>query len=120
MWVWSQSRGLLSRGGSPVATGYSGHAEGINNPDMQHVKSVGPLCRGLYTIGAPYQSPKVGPFALPLLPDKENAMAGRSDFRIHGDNDKGDQSASEGCIILPRKIREQIWTSSDKRLQVVE
>ncbi len=56
---------------------------------------------------------------LPLVPDASNNMQGRHSFQIHGDNRSMNQTASSGCIILPRKIREQIANSGDNRLVVV-
>ena len=40
-----------------------------------------------------------------LKPDSSNNMFGRSNFQIHGDNKKGDGSASHGCIILNKGDR---------------
>ena len=118
MWTYSQGTGRLTdKHGKHIATGYSGKGQGKNNCDMQHVKNVGPIPRGLYTIGKPYDSKKVGPFALPLKPNSENEMHGRGSFLFHGDNRDG--TASAGCIILPRKVRNLIWDSDDRILLVV-
>ena len=46
-----------------------------------------------------------------LDPFPSNDMYGRSGFYIHGDNPRGDKSASEGCIILARPIREAVEKS---------
>jgi hypothetical protein len=43
-------------------------------------------------------------------------MFGRSAFMIHGDNRT--HTASQGCIILRRDLREQIDRSDDKELTV--
>ena len=56
-WVYSQSTGQIthvdSNGNSTdVGTGYSGHGEGVNNPEMQNVPSTGPIPQGTYAIGA--------------------------------------------------------------------
>ncbi|UJR16872.1 hypothetical protein I4U23_003770 [Adineta vaga] len=40
-----------------------------------------------------------------LVPDSSNNMFERNKFEIHGDNGKGDRSASKGCIILNQKDR---------------
>ena len=118
MWTYSQGTGRLTdKNGKVVATGYSGKGQGKNNCDMQHVKNVGPIPRGLYTIEEPRRSEKVGPFAMDLTPYPKNEMHGRSAFLIHGDNRDG--TASEGCIILPRKVRNLIWDSDDRILLVV-
>jgi len=43
---------------------------------------------------------------------------GRTLLRIHGDNFEGNQTASDGCIILPRFVREKLDASTDRALQV--
>src|SRR5690606_10237056 len=108
-WVYSQSTGNLSyqppasQGGGPPAPvasgGYSGNGSGYNNPGMQNVPNVGPIPQGGWDIGVPYNSPNVGPFAIPLSPKSDTDDFGRTDFRIHGDNSCMCGSASEGCII---------------------
>jgi hypothetical protein len=60
-----------------------------------------------------------GEYSMPLTPDLANAMYGRSGFRCHGDNPERNESASEGCIVLPYLGRYFIWMSGDHRLQVV-
>ena len=54
-------------------------------------------------MGKPYDSARVGPLSIPLLPAAETSTFGRSAFLIHGDNAAGD--ASEGCIVAPRPLR---------------
>jgi len=85
---------------------------------MTNIPDVGPLPIGTYTIGQPYNDSEVGIFALPLTPDPSNEMFGRSKFRIHGDNPKENQSASKGCIVAPRFVRNLIAESKDKTLVV--
>jgi hypothetical protein len=46
-------------------------------------------------------------------------MFGRSGFLMHGDNIRLPGTASEGCIILPRDLREAIWNSADHTLEVI-
>jgi len=99
--------------------GYSGKGEGKNNPAMENVKCVGPLPKGLYAIGDPYDSNHTGKFSLPLTPDKNNEMYGRGSFLIHGDSIANPGTASNGCIILPRMVRMKIDLSNDKILEVV-
>jgi hypothetical protein len=91
-----------------AATGYAGKGEGLNSPQHQSVPRVGPLPRGEYLIGPPVDHAKLGPVSLPLTPRRSTPMLGRSGFYIHGDNGKGDRSASKGCIILPRHFRQEI------------
>lgn len=118
-WVWDQSAGrLFNPDGRFQSTGYSGAGIGINNPDLQHKVKTGPIPRGMWQIQKPINSRNIGPFALPLVEIGE--FTKRSLFRIHGDNVRGDRSASHGCIILPRNVRELIWKSNVHILEVVE
>lgn len=124
-WLYHQSTGRLMRTGVPgvrepilIATGYSGHGDQKNDPAAEAITAEGPIPRGAWKIGAPYDSKSVGPFALRLEPVGHDAH-GRSAFRIHGDSASQPGQASHGCIILPRGIREQIARSGDCSLQVV-
>ena len=98
---------------------YSGKGAGKNNPELQDRHNVGPIPRGLYTIDDPCDTENHGPYVLGLTPDAENEMCGRSAFLIHGDSVSRPGTASKGCIILPRKVRETIWQSCDRQLEVV-
>lgn len=126
MWTYSQSTGQMTNpDGNVVATGYAGgncgnNPEGINNTDMQDQPCIGPLPQGTYTFGQPVPQSHLGPFAIPLIPDSSNEMFGRSSFYCHGDTPEMNQSASEGCIIMPRNIRNAMWASSDHSLEVVK
>ena len=90
MYFYSQTSGVLQQGTDEtletLGTGYAGgncgkNPEGVNNPAMQCVVCVGPLPRGLYTIGRP-QDPvtHLGPCAMPLDPGGSNVMCGRYGF----------------------------------------
>ncbi len=123
-WVYSQSTGQMTHidangNSTNLATGYAGHGAGLNNPAMQNVVRTGPLPQGTYTIGSQYNSPNTGRATMALTPALSNSMYGRNAFRIHGDNARGDQSASEGCIILNRNARDAISNSDDQVLRVV-
>lgn len=128
-WIYSQSTGNLSyqppasQGGGPPALvasgGYSGNDAGYNNPSMQNVPNVGPIPQGGWTIGTPYNSPNVGPYAIPLTPNPGTDDYGRTDFRIHGDNSCMCGSASEGCVVFNRNVRNQIVNSGDPNFIVV-
>ena len=123
MWTFEQKTGRLLHNGQLIATGYAGgncgkNPEGINNPDMQSVHNIGPLPQGKYTFGVPVSQSHLGPYAIPLSPDPNNQMFGRSGFFCHGDTAIPRQ-ASEGCIIMPRAIRNVIGASPDKDLEVV-
>jgi hypothetical protein len=102
-----------------IGQGYAGQGKGKNNPKMQNVVNVGPLPRGKYFIGIPYDSEHTGPFTIPLKPFDTNKMYGRSDFKIHGDSISNPGTASYGCIIMSRKTREAINNCTDKILEVL-
>lgn len=97
---------------------YAGAAGHYNDSSKECVKNKGPLPRGTYTIGTPYNSAKTGAFTLPLTPDKNNSMCGRSSFLIHGDSISNPGMASQGCIIASKHVREKIWESNDRELIV--
>lgn len=99
-----------------IGVGYSGTGLGRNNTDMEGVRGVGPIPRGRYRIGKSYTHTRLGPVVMNLDPVGHDSL-GRSLFRIHGDNLTGD--ASEGCIILNKRIRKMIANSNDKSLLVV-
>lgn len=125
MWTYVQKTGELLRNAQHTEFGYSGFddpdtgQEGKNNPDLQNVHEVGPIPVGKYVIGGPEDTLTHGPFVLPLTPDPVNQMFGRSAFLIHGDSVVSPGTASRGCIIMPRKIRDAIALSGDKVLQVI-
>lgn len=118
MWIWDQSAGELRRAGK-VWRGYSGAARGLNNPAMQAARGIGPIPQGRWTIAGCHDSPNTGPCTLTLAPDPGTATFGRSAFRIHGDSLAHPGTASHGCIILPRAVRDAIWASGDRILQVI-
>jgi len=118
MWTYEQGSGRLLHNGILIGTGYSGHATGIDNTALEDIPYVGPLPRGIYSIAAPIDHPRLGPCSLPLTQISGDSF-GRSAFFIHGDNSLGNDSASEGCIIMPRAVRDQIATSGDNQLTVV-
>ena len=119
MFSYHQISGQLLRDGQPVAFGYSGHLEGRNNPAFQQVHNVGPIPQGLWSIeGPPFDSDDHGPFCLRLTPAPETRVFNRSGFLMHGDSKVHPGLASEGCIIMPRAAREQVWNSRDTNLTV--
>lgn len=120
MFIYSQTTGhFWCDKGQRLGVGYSGFGEGKNNPERQFEVNVGPIPRGLYSIGAAYNSERVGPLALPLTPIDHDAL-GRTAFLIHGDSATRPGAASKGCIILPRALREMIIKSNDCFLRVIE
>jgi hypothetical protein len=119
VWTYKQTGGELDLDGAEVGAGYSGHGDGLNNPEMQNVRNVGPIPQGTWTIGSPVDPPDhLGPLAMPLTHVSGDEF-GRDDFFIHGDNAAGNHSASDGCIIMSHTIRQQIADSDDHDLQVV-
>jgi hypothetical protein len=92
---------MMTTEGQVVGIGYSGDSHHFNQPLYEHLEKQGPLPAGIYTLAAPADDPVVGKYAFKLTPDPRNAMFGRSDFFIHGDNSKANHTASEGCIVMP-------------------
>jgi hypothetical protein len=121
-WIYQQSTGnLTDPNGNVVATGYSGHGIGINDPSQQSVQNVGPLPQGNYTFGPPHTPiDHLGPLALPLYADPANEMFGRFGFFMHGDAPPPRfRDASDGCIIMPLAIRQSVVDSGDTALTVI-
>jgi hypothetical protein len=117
-WTYTRSTGTLTNPeGSIVASNvYSGAGEGRNNPTMENVRNVGPIPRGTYRIGNARHSARTGAISMDLTPESSTSTFGRSAFMIHGDNLT--HTASHGCVILGRPVRQQIDLSSDKGLIV--
>jgi len=77
-WTYSQKSGSLSQDDHEVARGYSGNAEGKNNPAMQDVHNVGPIPQGDWTVtGPPVDTTTHGPYVLKLNPASETQTFGR-------------------------------------------
>ena len=120
-YVYKQSTGELFLEGKKIASGYSGHGNGLNNPKAEAEENVGPIPRGLWTIGSAFDDKNGrGPVVLRLTFQGQKNAHSRSGFLIHGDNGKGDKSASNGCIILDRSTRERIANGTVKKLLVEE
>jgi hypothetical protein len=118
-WAYSQTTGHLSHDGELIAAGYSGTAQGLNNPATEGIAFQGPIPRGTYTIGAVIgDGGHMGPYVIPLSPWAVNNMFGRAGFFIHGDNQARNHTASNGCIVLDRQWRAMIATSGDSILTV--
>jgi RHS repeat-associated protein len=81
---------------------------GRNNPNADDLEEVGPIPKGTWVAGVPYNSPRTGPNTIPLypvtLPPGEDPCFGTprkcDTFRIHGAKPWGSDK-SIGCIILP-------------------
>ena len=120
MWIYEQATGKLYQDDKLVATGYSGKAEGKNNPAMQDVPCIGPIPEGMYTIKKVFNHPYKGPVCMRLVPLRTDTMFGRHGFMIHGDSIKHPGTASEGCIILNREARTIVADSPYRKLLVVK
>lgn len=119
-WTFEQATGeWLNPAGEHVATGYAGRDAGKNNPDMQNVKGIGPLPRGVYYAAVPANDPVVGQYAMRLTPSVNNEMFNRNSFFMHGDSSEHPGLASHGCIVLPRAVRQAFWSSGDHTIEVV-
>lgn len=94
--------------------GYAGNGPGLNNPQAQGQQNVGPLPQGDYMVGG--FTTRRGPATRRLTPDPSNNMQGRAGFLIHGDNAAQNNTASEGCIIVPRDCRDAIPTGETLRV----
>jgi len=124
-WEYNQSTGQMTYvddqtgARTPMGNGYSGNHAGMNNPDAEHVHGIGPLPQGTYTVGP--AGNHIGPVSMHLTPSPTNDMTNRdpNSFLIHGDNPQQNHTASDGCIILPRAVRTQINSSTDRTLVVV-
>lgn len=97
--TYNQTTGEFCNGNTGKCTqSYSG-AKGETD---QTKKDAGPVPVGGYTVG---NSCGGKGERCNLIPDKSNEMFGRTGFQAHGDNGKGNQSASKGCIILNQNDR---------------
>ena len=117
MWTFIQTGALIGPDGK-LNPAYSGRGQYKNDPHAQNIENWGPIPCGIYRIGDPVDTVTHGPYVLPLAADAANEMFGRSGFLIHGDSIVEPGSASDGCIIVSRALREQIVSSMDRGLQV--
>jgi hypothetical protein len=118
-WEYSQHTGEMKLNGQFVGKGYSGFGPGKDKPEMEALSNIGPIPRGIYTIGAARQHPSKGPVVMSLTPVAHNAQ-GRTHFLIHGESRRHPGQASQGCIILGLPYRQRVSISGDKTLMVVE
>ena len=74
---------------------------------LQNAGDTGSLPQGSYDLGPPTN--QKGPLTIPLRPRPGTNLGGRpGGFLIHGDNKARNHSASHGCIIQERNIRQAI------------
>jgi len=117
MFTYSQSTGILSHG-EPLGKGYSGHGQGLNNPKLEMVHNLGPIPKGVWEIGYWFDDHHLGVCVAALRPTDQEVF-GRGGFFIHGDNFKMNHTASDGCIILSRQLREAIKSSNETQIKVL-
>ncbi len=107
---------------------HAGHGQGVNNPANQAInedqdqQNAGPLPRGTYTIGKQQDNVTgIGRMlygSMRLTPDPGNEMFGRGGFLMHGDNAAHNQTASEGCAVLPPPARDIVGQSGINAMHV--
>ena len=90
-----------------IDRGYSGYKEYRNSVRFEKAKLLGPIPRGVWTVGFGQAHPRLGPQAIPLEIE-EGDIFGRSGFFIHGENGFVNFTASTGCIVLGRSARDCI------------
>jgi Protein of unknown function (DUF2778) len=122
MWTYSQLSGdLANPSGDYIGSGYSGRGAGLNNSLLQDDPDIGPIPQGTWLIGTFFDDPGgKGPIVCHLSPASTTQTFGRSGFMIHGDNKESNHTASEGCIILARNLREAVAESKELYLLVTE
>jgi hypothetical protein len=96
--------------------GYSGTGAGRDNPAMEGVQNVGPIPSGNYNVGTGHDGGHTGPQTLNVDAAAGTDTHGRDAFRIHGNNARND--ASQGCIIMPRNVRDAISNAGGATLRV--
>lgn len=116
---YQQLSGGIWLGSKYLGAGYSGNGIGLNQPSHEADANVGPIPAGFWKIERwdDHHGDK-GPIVAVLSPVGHNAH-GRSAFLIHGDNSLGNHSASHGCIIANRDIRQRLRDSGDTELEVI-
>lgn len=95
-----------------IGRGYSGKGSARNDPEREREHATGPIPRGVWRVSTSLHHSRLGPVVFPLSYGETAKEASepfkRSGFFIHGDNAAGNGTASTGCIILPRHVREFI------------
>lgn len=114
-WVYEQPTGLIYRvDGTVLTRGYSGHAEGLNNPDLQYAPNIGPICEGSYRMelivdahGNPCDYEGKAAPVIRFTPMSGTDTHGRAGFLWHGNfRDPARRwQASHGCIVSDHESR---------------
>jgi len=119
-WTYHQSTGELERNGKKVGNGYSGKKPWRNVPQAQSRSNDGPLPQGKYLIANYFVGDAaMGKHSLPLMPDPQNNMFGRTRFLIHARSLAHVESSSDGSIVTRLDICMRILHSGDRTLMVV-
>lgn len=120
-WVYTQNSGRLTDPtGTLQGVGYSGSGIHKNDPDSQNLPNLGPIPCGLWHAKTMvWQTAAHGPYVIVLEPDAATETFGRSGFLMHGDSVVDPGTASEGCVIQSRDVRELFWNSEDHDLLVI-
>ena len=107
VWYYFISEGSLSIPFTavPVFIAYSGSGAERDDPHATASKGSGPIPVGIYRALDARKHPTLGDVAIPLEPHPSTETYGRSGFYVHGDNGRGDFSASRGCIVVQRSAR---------------
>ncbi len=112
--VYYQKKGtLMDMEDRGVGQGYSGAPGHVNEPADERLKEQGVIPCGTWTVGPviwnSHETGRKGENLIKLVPDQTTAERVRAmgrdpySFYIHADNRQHNQSASEGCIIMPDK-----------------
>lgn len=113
-------RGFIWINGEKIGPAYSGAPGAVDDETRAAERETGPIPAGIWAIGEPVDKQELGPFCLPLTPVPGTQTFGRSAFYIHGDNAAHNQTASKGCIVAARDIRERINADPDRRIFVTD
>jgi len=131
MIIYSQSLGKVWFNSLIIGSGYSGNGDALNNPALENIVGHGPIPRGLWEIvrwtGDSHYTDNgghdLGPQVAILKPVDFNPHD-RAGLLWHGDNKLMNFTASNGCIISPRVLRDHLSKAWDldleaKHLQVI-
>lgn len=133
MWTYESSTGLmLTPSGTRFGYGFAGHdtpsgVKGLNNPEQQSFKGVGPLPDGEYDMTQWIDHDQhLGLGVIVLVARDPKTQYGRDLFRIHGCVDWSTHGldrflhSSDGCICIGTLTsRLSIWNSKDRILKVI-
>jgi hypothetical protein len=128
MWTYEQATGrLIGPEGTTQGVGYSGQPPHKNVPEDEGLEGLGPIPCGCWIVTGVEDSPTLGEFVLILTPDAATrarvlALGRNPDtFRMHGERLAPPAGfASDGCIIQIKAVRQMVFGSADKQINVVK